>query len=74
MTSRDFIYWLQGFFEIAQPKTLTKEQVDMIQNHMAMVFITEIDPSFGEEKQEALSMAHVGGKPGRDYGGIRVKC
>ena len=26
MTSRDFAYWLQGFFEMGNPKTLNEEQ------------------------------------------------
>lgn len=54
MTSRDFCYWLQGFFEMAKPEgILSIEQKHLIQNHLAMVFKHEIDPSFGDkEKQE----------------------
>lgn len=48
MTSRDFCYWLQGFFELhgAGPKrgephddkALNGYQVEMIEKHLAMVF------------------------------------
>lgn len=53
MTSRDFCYWLQGYLEIqaARPQPangvgLTAEQVAVIQAHLAMVFVHEIDPQF----------------------------
>jgi hypothetical protein len=46
MTSRDFCYWLQGVFEGAKVTSLNEEQVKVIKNHLSMVFIHEIDPSF----------------------------
>lgn len=63
MTSREFCYWLQGYFEIEslvsnkpdQP-TLTTEQVQMIQRHLAMVFKHEIDPSYNNSA--ALNNLH----------------
>lgn len=71
MTSRDFCYWLQGFFEIQhsgpcppEPQSryhLNDYQIDIIRNHLAMVFKHEIDPSHGDNKhQEELSKAHRG--------------
>ena len=62
MTSRDFCYWLQGFFELANPEAeLSIEQKHIIKNHLAMVFRHEIDPSFGgKEKQEQLRKDHSG--------------
>lgn len=57
MTSRDFCYWLQGYFEIAkigdEPLALTAAQYDCIQKHLNLVFHHEIDPSFGPIKQQA---------------------
>lgn len=48
MTSEQFIFWIQGFFEIQdagrQSQDLTKEQVDVIKRHLALVFIHDIDP------------------------------
>ena len=60
MQSRDFCYWLQGFFELSGTKTpLTKEQCKTIKNHLAMVFAHEIDPSFGTpEERTALQDLH----------------
>ena len=75
MTSRDFVYWLQGFFEISDADNgdrseaalkgaapLSAERVAVIKRHLAMVFIHEIDPSMGsKEHQAALTAAHGGG-------------
>lgn len=61
MTSRDFAYWLQGFFEIdaAPSQPLNGTQVDTIKRHLALAFKHEIDPSFGDaEKQKALNAIH----------------
>ena len=38
MSSRDFAYWLRGFFEMTSTDSLTKEQVKMIKAHLDMVF------------------------------------
>lgn len=68
MTSRDFCYWLQGYFEIAaankvgatpHPWDMTADQVQMVQKHLALVFKHEIDPSQGsKEHQAALNAIH----------------
>lgn len=67
MTSRDFCYWLQGYFEIvgAAPDdvvgNLCEKRVQTIKNHLAMVFKHEIDPSHGDaQHQKSLSAAHKG--------------
>ncbi len=59
MTSRDFAYWLQGFFELSKSPSLTEDQVTSVKNHLAMVFKHEIDPSVGSvEHQKELSKIH----------------
>lgn len=59
MTSRDFAFWLQGFFEITESTILTEKQVNMIKNHLNLVFKHEIDPSMGNEKhQKELNNIH----------------
>lgn len=62
MTSRDFAYWLQGYFEITRERGgMTSEQVDLIRKHLAMVFIHEIDPKAGPPgHQQKLDEAHTG--------------
>lgn len=74
MRSRDFCYWLQGFFELhtAGPKrpephddmALSGYQVDMIAKHLALVFKHEIDPSAGSQvHQDDLNAIHNFMKP-----------
>lgn len=71
MTSRDFCYWLQGYFELtgtSQAGTLTPAQVDCIRAHLAMVFVHEIDPSMGgKEHQAKLDAAHGKPEPDKSY-------
>jgi hypothetical protein len=68
MQARDFCFWLQGYFEIAEetaqkPAPLTADQVDMIRRHLALVFKHEIDPSMGgEAHQTNLNKIHNQGK------------
>lgn len=67
MTSRDFCFWLQGFFEINDAKPASHEatrfdyrQADMIRKHLALVFVHEIDSSMGPPAhQEALNALHT---------------
>ena len=63
MESRDFVYWLQGFFEVAEPKQLNARQVQLIRAHLNLVFKHEIDPSMGsEEHRQELQKVHDEGK------------
>lgn len=66
MTSRDFCYWLQGYFEIGpENEPLSQRQIHIIKNHLAMVFKHEIDPSHGDAAhQKELSKLHEGGAAG----------
>lgn len=69
MTSREFCYWLQGFFELQRASSqgaqgvvepLTTAQAQVIQSHLNMVFKHEIDPSLGSiEHQGELSSIHA---------------
>ena len=38
MTPEAFCYWIQGLFEIANPKSLDARQVQIIKDHLAEVF------------------------------------
>lgn len=44
MTSRDFVFWMQGFFEISDAKSLNEAQTKHIREHLALVL--EHDPQF----------------------------
>jgi hypothetical protein len=66
MTSRDFCYWLQGFFELqGTNQALTPEQVQIIRNHLKLVFLHEIDPSYSDNKivQQIFQNIHDGKDP-----------
>lgn len=66
MTSREFCYWLRGYFELEskvsnhpEKPVITQEQAVVIKNHLDMVFLHEIDPSYGDKtKQDALNAIH----------------
>lgn len=65
MTSRDFVYWLQGYFEILdsnkneQFKGLTEGQAECVRRHLRLVFLHEINPQSGDSSHiQKLSEAH----------------
>lgn len=77
MTSRDFVFWLQGYLEIAaegkfaDEVALTPGQLRCVQRHLALVFKHEIDPSMKEpgpktEHEKKLDGAHFPGSGGKD--------
>jgi len=41
MTTEQFTYWLQGFFEIHNPKELDEKQTQIIKDHLELVFKKE---------------------------------
>lgn len=79
MKAVEFAFWMQGFFEIAEPKTITEEQTTMIKNHLALVFKHEIDPSYSKDPkvQEEMNNIHSG-KPsftlGKQENGEVYRC
>jgi hypothetical protein len=67
MTSRDFCYWLQGFFEVSGvgqvdehvSMLMTGTQIEAVKRHLAMVFVHEIDKTHGDAAEQAtLSAIH----------------
>lgn len=78
MTARDFCFWLQGMFELADAdqnkkqlaESLSAQQVQTIKNHLSMVFKHEIDPSMGSPAhQQVLNDIHSPKPPGGMSGG-----
>jgi hypothetical protein len=66
MTSKDFAYWLQGFFELSDANApLTEKQVQTIKNHLKLVFLHEIDSSYSDNKtvQQIFQNIHDGKQP-----------
>ncbi len=56
MTPRDFVFWLQGFFEITDPTEINEKQTQMIKNHLNLVFYHEAEHmgevNIGDIKEE----------------------
>lgn len=50
MQSRDFVFWLQGFFELTDTQTLTSNQIALIKAHLDLVF--KHDPSIPRKQME----------------------
>lgn len=50
MRSRDFVFWLQGYFELNGPKTIDEKETELIKRHLNLVFAHEIDPSYDNEE------------------------
>ena len=46
MTPENFVYWLQGFLEIEDPKTINEQQVQIIKDHVALVLKKETPNRF----------------------------
>jgi hypothetical protein len=44
MQERDFVFWLNGFFELSGATTLDEQQVQVIKEHLALV-MTKTTPS-----------------------------
>ncbi len=64
MNTIDFCFWLQGYFEIGGNNEISKEQADIIKNHLALVFKHEIDPlreSQTDTPVQILNAAHSAG-------------
>lgn len=79
MTSRDFCYWLQGWFElnatIDHREGATPETLEMIKAHLNLVFKHEIDPSINKHHtvEEIAELNEIHNKPnlqelGEQYG------
>lgn len=63
MTSENFVFWLQGLFELGDPKTLDEKQVECIKRHLNLVFFHEIDPSYTDDKDKQNKMNEIHSKP-----------
>jgi hypothetical protein len=47
MDATNFTYWLQGFFEVSDAKKLDEKQVQIIKDHLGLVF-NKITPNRNE--------------------------
>jgi len=56
MTTTEFCYWLQGFMETADPKSINETQTQIIKDHLDLVFnkVTPDRKEVKENKEEKL--------------------
>lgn len=50
MNSQDFCFWLQGFLEISDAKTLDEKQLAKVKEHLTLVFTQVTGKSDGVQK------------------------
>lgn len=53
MTPENFTYWLKGFFEISDAKKLDEKQIDIIKDHLNLVF-NKVTPVRNNIKKDKL--------------------
>lgn len=89
MKADQFCYWLQGKFEDNDVKTFDEAQVQSIKNHLKLVFLYDIDPSYTDNEilQHIMQNVHDGKdpmtgvnaslkkpRPKREHGSVQLKC
>lgn len=48
MTPNEFIYWLHGYFEIENPKSIDERKTQIIKDHLALLF-NKVTPDRNKE-------------------------
>jgi len=60
MNATNFCYFLQGYLELNDPKTITKKELARIKGHLSLAFRDDIDPSMGDQNhQNKLNQIHT---------------
>jgi|APGre2960657444_1045066.scaffolds.fasta_scaffold27997_1 hypothetical protein len=57
MTQEQFVYWLQGYMEIAKPLMLNMRETRIIKDHLALVFDKKT-PEREEEKEPGINLVY----------------
>jgi hypothetical protein len=71
MNTIDFCFWLQGYFEISGDTEITKEQVQVIKDHLSLVFKHEIDPLREKQTTTPASVLNAAHSPVND---MQIRC
>ena len=51
MNEKEFVYWLQGFFELSGAEQLDQTQVKMIKEHLQLVFEKKTQTAYEQPKK-----------------------
>lgn len=71
MTPEQFVYWLQGFMELTETKTIDEAQTKMIREHLSTVFNKVTLPLVVHTPYGPSDRLSPGDLPGYD---IKVTC
>lgn len=80
MQSRDFCFWLQGFFELTNNQTLSSSQVNLIKAHLDLVFKHDVSISRKQmehmipKTSDDLSRYLIGNPPYDPTHGMTATC
>lgn len=55
MTEREFVYWLQGFLEIANPEKIGATKIQIIRDHLDLV-LKKVTPNRRESSPSGMSL------------------
>jgi hypothetical protein len=53
LTNDQFVYWLNGFFELSEAKELSEKQVQIIKDHLKLVF-EKVTPDYQSPKYQTF--------------------
>jgi hypothetical protein len=53
MSLENFVFWLQGFLELENPKTLSEQQVNIIKDHLKLV-LNKKTPNRSQPKESGF--------------------
>ena len=63
MNQTEFCYWLQGYFELtgadATNAPISPNQVQVIKNHLNLVFVHSIDPASAKETSTPVDVLNA---------------
>ncbi len=71
MNTIDFCFWLQGYFEIHGKAEITRDQAEVIKDHLNLVFKHEIDPLRESQTNTPASVLNATHSPLNDN---QVRC
>lgn len=84
MTTEQFTYWLQGFLEINNPKTIDEVQTQIIKDHLDLVFDKKTPDRFTDEFQKTINsikrpsppdrILEEGKEPTKPRRGLQIYC
>ena len=67
MTAEQFVYWLQGFMEVANPDAIGKRETQVIKDHLQLVFNKQTPNRYPDVSIPFVQPANPLYEPGKPY-------